>query len=226
MIAVPDVRGAGVQLICDGCGCVAAADGCGLHDADVVYVAVAAIGWAGSAFARGPHRCPACEAARPAPTRFSRRSSAGASGAGCVAQRHTRFAALIDITGDIDVEVVPELRTALESAVAARPQVVVDLARVRVIDAAGLGVLVRARQAARRRNGDLLLASPSRFVRTVLRTMRLHTAFRTFDTVQQAMTAAHAAARRLPLPGPGGGDAGTAAQARPRASAQAGPRAG
>jgi len=73
-----------------------------------------------------------------------------------------------------------------------RAQVVVDLAKVPTIDPAGLGILVRARQAARRRHGDLLVAGMSRYVRTVMRTMQLHSAFTTFDTVQQALTAADA----------------------------------
>lgn len=192
MTAVPATRGAGVQLICDGCGRVTTADGCGLHDAEVVYVAVTAVGWAGSAFARGPHRCPSCEASAPPPPPPPRRP-AGAPVTGCVAQQTTRHAAVVSVTGDIDAAVVPQLRSALDAAVAARPQVVVGLTRAGVIDSAGLGVLVRARQAARRRGGDLLLAGPSRFVHTVLRTMRLHTAFPTFDTVPQALTAARAA---------------------------------
>jgi anti-anti-sigma factor len=112
---------------------------------------------------------------------------------GCVAQQTTRHAALVTVTGDIDATVVPQLRAALDTAVSARPQVVIGLHRAGVIDSAGLGVLVRARQAARRRGGDLLLAGPSRFVYTVLRTMRLHTVFPTFDTVSQALTAARAA---------------------------------
>ena len=51
------------------------------------------------------------------------------------------------------------------------------------------GTLVRARHAARRHHGELLLAAPSRFIPTVLRTMRLHTAFRTFTTLRQAVAA-------------------------------------
>jgi hypothetical protein len=62
MTAVPDPRAAGVQLICDGCGRAAAIDGCGFDDAGVVYVAAGMIGWSGSTFARGPHRCPGCPA--------------------------------------------------------------------------------------------------------------------------------------------------------------------
>ncbi|MEV6842758.1 STAS domain-containing protein [Actinoplanes sp. NPDC051411] len=80
-------------------------------------------------------------------------------------------------------------RAAIDSAVACHPYVVVDLTHAGVIDAFGLGVLVRARNAARRREGELVLAGPSQFLQTVLRTVRLHTAFRTFNTVPQATTA-------------------------------------
>lgn len=58
-----------------------------------------------------------------------------------------------------------------------------------VIDSAGPGALVRARNAARGRNGQLVLAGPSRFVQNLLQTMRLHTAFRVFATVSQATRA-------------------------------------
>ena len=49
MTAVPTATGPGVQLICDGCGDVAVAGGGALPDAEVVYVAVAEVGWTGSA---------------------------------------------------------------------------------------------------------------------------------------------------------------------------------
>ena len=93
------------------------------------------------------------------------------------------------MSGDIDMDVTPEMRLALDTAVAAHPKVVVDLTHARLIDSVGLGVLVRARNAARARHGELLLAGPSRFIQTVLRTMRLHTAFRMFDTVGHAVAA-------------------------------------
>ncbi|MEU4244665.1 STAS domain-containing protein [Actinoplanes sp. NPDC026619] len=188
MTAVPAVDG-GMQVICDQCGDVARSDGCGIHDADVVYVAVAALGWGGSAFARGPHRCPACTT-RPStrPGRPRRRAPEGVPGT-WVSLRLTPSAAIVRVLRDIDLDVVPQLRIALEQAVQARPRVVVDLAQVNVIDSNGLGTLVRARNAARVRRGVLVLAAPSRFVQTVLRTMRLHTAFPVFDSADQAVAA-------------------------------------
>ncbi|GAA2631647.1 anti-sigma-B factor antagonist [Paractinoplanes durhamensis] len=99
----------------------------------------------------------------------------------------TASTAVVRVDRDIDPEVVPELRVALDEAVRARPRVVVDLARVHVIEATGLGILVRARSAARQREGELVLAAPSRFVQTVLHTMRLHTAFPLYESADEAV---------------------------------------
>ncbi|MDI5943965.1 STAS domain-containing protein, partial [Micromonospora sp. DH15] len=55
------------------------------------------------------------------------------------------------------------------------------------------GLLVRAHQEARQRGVVLCLAAPSRFVRTVLHTMRLDGLFPTFADQQEALAAAGAA---------------------------------
>jgi anti-anti-sigma factor len=99
----------------------------------------------------------------------------------------TSVAALVRVRGDLDPAA---LRQALDSAVALRPVVIVDLIGVGAVDSLGLGMLMRARNAARRRGGDVLLVVSSRFARSVLRAQRMHDAFRTFGTVPQAITAA------------------------------------
>jgi anti-sigma B factor antagonist len=199
MTAVAGTGSTRVQLICDGCGVTAETDGGGMHDAEVVYVAVAGVGWTGSPFARGRHRCPRCSAVVPvAPRQQARPATAGSSGR--VSVQVLSAAAVVRVTGDVDMDVCDELRSALQSAVAARRQVVVDLTRAGVIDSAGLGALVRARNAARQRAGELILAGPSRFVQTVLRTMRLHTAFRVFSSAEQAVAAAPEVARMRSCP--------------------------
>jgi len=176
-------------LICDGCGTATPLDACALHDADVVYVAVASIGWTGSPYARGPHRCPVCEAGDDAVPHPRQLPAVRDDGAARVALTVTSPAAIVRITGDVDVDVVADLRAALDNAVALRPYVIVDLTTAGVLDSLGLGALVRGRGAARQRDGELLLVAPSRFVQAVLWSMRLHTAFRMFDTVPQAITA-------------------------------------
>ncbi|GAB1692858.1 STAS domain-containing protein [Krasilnikovia sp. M28-CT-15] len=189
MTAVPAVDGTGVQVICDHCGAVAPADGCGIQDAEIVYVAVATMGWGGSVFARGPHRCPPCTAREAREQRWNPLASAD-DAATRVIVTVTPTAAIVQVTRDIDLDIADELRVALEMAVRERPRVVVDLTQAGTIDSAGLSTLVRARNAARHRNGTLLLAAPSRFVQTALRTMRLHTAFPTYGSVDQAVSAA------------------------------------
>ncbi|WP_127502983.1 STAS domain-containing protein [Actinoplanes solisilvae] len=102
----------------------------------------------------------------------------------------TTPAALVRVSGDVDVDIVSELRQRLDEAVALRPVVIVDLTAAGTIDSLCLGILVRARNAARRNGGDVLLVIAGDFLMTVLKAQRLHDAFRTFDTVPQAITAA------------------------------------
>ena len=104
----------------------------------------------------------------------------------------TSPAAIVRLTGDVDVDIVSELRQRLDDAVALRPVVIVDLSAAGTIDSLCLSILVRARNAARRRGGDVLLVIDGDFLLTVLKAQRLHDAFRTFTTVPQAITAASA----------------------------------
>jgi anti-anti-sigma regulatory factor len=69
---------------------------------------------------------------------------------------------------------------------------VVDLHAVTFIDSAGLGLLVRAHQEAKQHDGTFALAAPSRFVLTVLHTMRLDGVFRTFPDRRAALAGIHA----------------------------------
>ena len=107
----------------------------------------------------------------------------------------TSPASIVRVTGDVDVDIVSELRDKLDEAVALRPVVIVDLTAAETVDSLCLSLLIRARNAARRRGGDVLLVVPSEFMLTVLRVQRLHDAFRAFDTVPQAITAAAAPAQ-------------------------------
>lgn len=104
------------------------------------------------------------------------------------------------------------LRDDLMREAALHRHAVVDLHAVAFIDSAGLGLLVRARQEARQHGGTFDVVLPSRFVLTVLHTMRLEAVFRVFVDLraarqairrQAAATMARRAAdQRLPQPGP------------------------
>jgi stage II sporulation protein AA (anti-sigma F factor antagonist) len=62
---------------------------------------------------------------------------------------------------------------AMEMETAGRAHLVVDLARVRFIDASGINVLLTAAHQARAVGGTLVLRSPSRAVRRLLDVLHL-----------------------------------------------------
>lgn len=164
MTVVPDDNM--MTLICDGCGETAASTAVVLPDAEVVWTLVSEHGWSGSPFATGPHRCPRCT---PLPA------------AGRAAGAHPLGVDDLDDVGepgpDSGMRDLDPLRAALAEATEHEGRIVVDLSAVEHIDSAGLGLLVRARQEARQRGAELCLHAPSRFVLTVLHTMRLDPAF-------------------------------------------------
>lgn len=107
-------------------------------------------------------------------------------------------ASLVRVVGDIDGDVAGSLRAALDAATAEHTWIIVDMARTRIIDSVGLSVLVTAGLCARRQGGDLFIAAPSSFVRSILHCARPATTFAVHDTVSQALTAAHARQRARP----------------------------
>ncbi|WP_199516686.1 STAS domain-containing protein [Nucisporomicrobium flavum] len=111
-----------------------------------------------------------------------------------VSLHHLHGAALVQVVGDVDLDTASRVREVLETALGAHPRVIVDLARAGTFDSIGLSTLLAALRTARRRDGDLLLAAPSRLLLDVLQASRLDSVFATFGTVPQAMTAARVTA--------------------------------
>ncbi|GAA0805674.1 STAS domain-containing protein [Spirilliplanes yamanashiensis] len=89
-------------------------------------------------------------------------------------------AAVVGVRAGVDAGVTGELRAALTAAVDGPGHVVLDLGDAPTVDPAGLALIVRAHRRARRRGTVLCLAAPSRYVVTVLHTMRLGGLFPTF----------------------------------------------
>ncbi|WP_320064362.1 STAS domain-containing protein [Micromonospora sp. RTGN7] len=176
MTVVPDDHL--MTLICNDCGDTTTGTACVLPDAEVVWTLVSEHGWSGSPFAVGPHRCPPCSIAGPkgGPRRARAAGTGPALGLDQVDDCH-------DGTDRDD----GALRAALHDAVEFDGRVVVDLHGVEQINPAGLGLLVRAHQQARNRGVVLCLAAPSRFVRTVLHTMRLDGVFPVFESQHEAL---------------------------------------
>ncbi|SCL46386.1 anti-anti-sigma factor [Micromonospora citrea] len=206
MTVVPDDNS--MTLICDSCGDVTTGTACVLPDAEVVWTLVAEHGWSGSPFATGPHRCPRCSLLGPAAGRDGGAGHGDEVPGGVLGVDHLDDVAVVTAAGDIDVDAADDLRTALRQAVDICGHVVVDLTRVHLIDAGGLGLLVRAHRDARERGAVLCLAAPSRFILTVLHTMRLDGLFPIFASAEEAV-------RRLSPPAIGGPAGLTATVAAP-----------
>jgi anti-sigma B factor antagonist len=89
-------------------------------------------------------------------------------------------ALVIVLPADLDQRQADRLRPALLEAAEAGRDLVIDMRDAATIDPAGLGLLVRAHRSARQHGAALCLVAPSRFVLTVLHTMRLDGVFPIF----------------------------------------------
>lgn len=238
MTVVPDDEA--MRLICDGCGETVAGPAPVLPDAEVVWMFVSDHGWSGSPFATGPHRCPRCDLApvpdaraTPRETGSGARADRKGTGSDARAGRNDRTergpdhprtgllgvdrldgVSVITLAGDVNGATGDALHTALTSAVETGGAVVVDLTRVRLIDSTGLGLLVRAHRWAKEGGVRLCLAAPSRFILTVLHTMRLDGVFPIFDSRQDALRQLSRPAQPAGVAGPAGTAARPAVRAR------------
>ncbi len=184
MTALLDSGALRMTFICDSCGSeehIRPAAG----DSEMVWPLVSSLGWTGSAFATGNHLCPRCSVAPPLP---ARPPVAREPGATCDVQ-FGEDAAIVTPLTDLDVTAVDTLKDILTTVLRSHRTVVVDLHAAGVIDSAGLSLLVRAHRDAKHNGGALLLTAPSRYVRTVLHTMRLDGVFETHPDTAQALAA-------------------------------------
>jgi anti-sigma B factor antagonist len=182
------------QLICDGCGVVITVGGTPLTDDELAWPIIANQGWDGSPFVIGPHRCPSCavkadqaEAKDPIA-----RTDVGAAEGGPpswrrVALRGGAAAVLFRPSGDLTAAATEAVDRALADAVPLGRHLVVEMTDVKVIEPPCLALLVRTHQEVKRRGGVVCLVGPSRFVVTVLHTMRLDGVFPYFDDCVQAL---------------------------------------
>ena len=96
--------------------------------------------------------------------------------------------AVVRLHADLDVVVTERLRAALDSAGQRGVDIVLDLGDAAVIDPAALSLLVRAHRRARAADRLICLAAPSRYIVTVLHTMRVAGLFPIFSDVDAAVT--------------------------------------
>ncbi|WP_422774155.1 STAS domain-containing protein [Plantactinospora sp. WMMC1484] len=187
MTVVPGVENNTVKLICDHCGGVTISADQRVRISEAVWRLTAEHGWTGSPFAAGPHRCPACAASRILHRPESADPALPPPGARGLRVEYEPAAAVVWFGGDIDLLGAEMLRQALMAAGAVRRAVVLDLSDVAMLDSAGLGGLVRAHRHIKRSGGVLYLAAPSRYIVTVLHTMRIDGLFPTFPDRRRAL---------------------------------------
>lgn len=109
-------------------------------------------------------------------------------------ERYVNGSIVIDVKGPIRgdgaTELVEGVRRALD---AGQRSLVLNLAAVPAVDAAGLGSLAQALTITRASSGTLRLAGVAHRISDLLILTRLLTAFETFDTVEQAVDRAQIA---------------------------------
>lgn len=81
-----------------------------------------------------------------------------------------------------------ELRPLLD---ADKPRLVLDCARVRLIDSEGIAMMLECMQEAMKRDGDMKLAAVSAASATILELMRVDRLFERFDTEKEAVQSFH-----------------------------------
>ncbi|MFY1672115.1 STAS domain-containing protein [Plantactinospora sp. WMMB334] len=187
MTVVSGVESNTVKLICDHCGGVTVSADQRVQISEAVWRLTAEHGWTGSPFAAGPHRCPACAASRILQRPEFADPAVPLPGARGLRVDYEPAAAVVWFGGDIDLLGAEMLRQALMAAGAVRRAVVLDLSDVAMLDSAGLGGLVRAYRHIKRSGGVLYLAAPSRYIVTVLHTMRIDGLFPTFPDRRRAL---------------------------------------
>lgn len=96
-------------------------------------------------------------------------------------------AAVVMLSGDVDLESSPKVRSALLDSVSAKGVVVVDMAGVSYIDSSGVASLVEAFQAARKSDTRFVLARVSEPAMRVLELARLEQVFQIVTEVSDGL---------------------------------------
>lgn len=100
---------------------------------------------------------------------------------------------LAPITGRFDAHQVPKIQKEIDAALATGANtVIMDLTDVNFVDSSALAVMVRAMKHCRERGGELILCGLRQPVRIIFELTRMDKAFRIFDTLAEARTAAAA----------------------------------
>lgn len=104
-----------------------------------------------------------------------------------VETRRLGSAAVVDVSGDVDMHSSPRLRQALRSFTGEGVErIIVNLEGVEFMDSSGIATLVQALREVRAAKGTLRLAAARENVLRVLRLSNLIGLFEVFDSVDEA----------------------------------------
>ncbi len=95
--------------------------------------------------------------------------------------------AVVSLSGDVDLESSPKVRSALLDCVAMKPGVLVDMSAVSYIDSSGVASLVEAFQTARKSDTRFALVEVSEAAMRVLELARLDQVFLIHKTLAEAL---------------------------------------
>ncbi|HEX6076283.1 MAG TPA: STAS domain-containing protein [Micromonosporaceae bacterium] len=103
-------------------------------------------------------------------------------------QRLTPTAAVVILSGDLDLATASELRNTLQEALTERKHLVLDMADLRFLDSTGIGVLVRVHKKATAVGGVLAFAEVPGNVTKILEVTCLDRIFPVYATVEAALS--------------------------------------
>jgi anti-sigma B factor antagonist len=96
---------------------------------------------------------------------------------------------VLQLEGEIDLHVSPEVAESLRTMVANKPKrLVVDLAKVTYFDSSGLAVLIEGMQNVQEYGGKLVLANVQESVQHIFEIARLDQVFQIFPDVDSALS--------------------------------------
>lgn len=107
--------------------------------------------------------------------------------------------AVVMLSGELDIMDAATVAAALSAIAAGGSMVIVDLARLRFLDASGLTALMLAREHARAAGGELLLAASQRQALLVLTAARLADVLPVYACVEDAARIAEQSQAAAPV---------------------------
>jgi len=103
-------------------------------------------------------------------------------------QTLTPAAAVVTLSGDLDLATAPELRNTLQEALTERRHLVLDMADLRFLDSTGIGVLVRIHKKATASGGVLAFAAVPPNVTKILEVTCLDRIFPVYPETEDALS--------------------------------------